>query len=42
MGQAAKSRGTAALELALTGGRRSLFTMGTGVGQGIAVALQRV
>ncbi len=34
--------GTAALELARTGGRRSLSTMCIGVGQGIAVALERV
>jgi len=34
--------GTAALELAVTGGRRSLSTMCIGVGQGIAVALERV
>jgi 3-oxoadipyl-CoA thiolase len=34
--------GTAALELAVTGGRYSLSTMCIGVGQGIAVALERV
>ena len=34
--------GTAALELSLTGGRYSLSTMCIGVGQGIAVALERV
>ena len=34
--------GTAALELSLTGGRRALATMCIGVGQGIAVALERV
>ena len=34
--------GTAALELALTGGRRSLSMMCIGVGQGIAIALERV
>ncbi|MFP1645070.1 3-oxoadipyl-CoA thiolase [Pontitalea aquivivens] len=34
--------GTAALELAATGGRRSLSTMCIGVGQGIAIALERV
>ncbi len=34
--------GTAALELALIGGRRSLSTMCIGVGQGIALALERV
>ncbi|MCX5514782.1 3-oxoadipyl-CoA thiolase [Kaistia algarum] len=38
----ARITGTAALELALTGGRRSLSTMCIGVGQGIAVALERV
>ena len=34
--------GTAGLQLALTGGRRALSTMCIGVGQGIAVALERV
>lgn len=34
--------GTAALELGVTGGRRSLSTMCIGVGQGIAIALERV
>ncbi|WP_186394785.1 3-oxoadipyl-CoA thiolase [Stappia sp. TSB10GB4] len=34
--------GTAGLELALAGGRRSLSTMCIGVGQGIAIALERV
>uniref|UniRef100_A4WWF5 Beta-ketoadipyl-CoA thiolase n=1 Tax=Cereibacter sphaeroides (strain ATCC 17025 / ATH 2.4.3) TaxID=349102 RepID=A4WWF5_CERS5 len=34
--------GTAALQLQLSGGRRSLSTMCVGVGQGIAVALERV
>jgi acetyl-CoA C-acetyltransferase/acetyl-CoA acyltransferase len=34
--------GTAALELAMTGGRRSLSTMCIGVGHGIAIALERV
>ena len=34
--------GTAALELQLTGGRRSLSTMCIGVGQGISIALERV
>ena len=34
--------GTAALELALTGKRRALATMCIGVGQGIAIALERV
>ena len=38
----ARITGTAALELDLTGGRRSLSTMCIGVGQGIAVALERV
>lgn len=38
----ARITGTAAMELALNGGRRSLSTMCIGVGQGIAVALERV
>ena len=38
----ARITGTAALELQRTGGRRSLSTMCIGVGQGIAVALERV
>jgi len=38
----ARITGTAALELQLGGGRRSLSTMCIGVGQGIAVALERV
>ena len=38
----ARIAGTAALELALRGGRRALATMCIGVGQGIAVALERV
>jgi len=38
----ARITGTAALELSLTGGRRSLSTMCIGVGQGIAIALERV
>lgn len=38
----ARITGTAALELARTGGRRSLSTMCIGVGQGIAIALERV
>ncbi|MFI5410942.1 3-oxoadipyl-CoA thiolase [Kaistia sp. UC242_56] len=38
----ARITGTAALELSLNGGRRSLSTMCIGVGQGIAVALERV
>ncbi|MCE1235263.1 MAG: 3-oxoadipyl-CoA thiolase [Hyphomicrobiales bacterium] len=38
----ARIAGTAALELALGGGRHSLSTMCIGVGQGIAVALERV
>ncbi len=37
----ARITGTAALELAKTGGRRSLSTMCIGVGQGIAIALER-
>ena len=37
----ARITGTAALQLALTGGRRSLSTMCIGVGQGIAIALER-
>ncbi len=37
----ARIPGTAALELSLTGGRRSLSTMCIGVGQGIAIALER-
>ncbi|WP_062207391.1 3-oxoadipyl-CoA thiolase [Aureimonas sp. AU12] len=38
----ARIAGTAALELALTGGKRALATMCVGVGQGIAVAVERV
>ena len=38
----ARITGTAALELSLTGKRRALATMCIGVGQGIAVALERV
>ena len=38
----ARITGTAALELAHKGGRRSLSTMCIGVGQGIAMALERV
>ena len=38
----ARITGTAALELSLTGGRRALATMCIGVGQGIAIALERV
>ncbi|TPW30408.1 3-oxoadipyl-CoA thiolase [Pararhizobium mangrovi] len=38
----ARITGTAALELAETGGRYALATMCIGVGQGIAVALERV
>lgn len=37
----ARISGTAALELSLTGGRRALATMCIGVGQGIALALER-
>ncbi|MDA7963500.1 3-oxoadipyl-CoA thiolase [Ruegeria sp.] len=36
----ARITGTAALELSLTGGKRSLSTMCIGVGQGIAIALE--
>jgi acetyl-CoA acyltransferase len=38
----ARITGSAALQLALTGGRRALATMCIGVGQGIALALERV
>lgn len=38
----ARITGTAALELQLTKGRRSLSTMCIGVGQGISIALERV
>jgi acetyl-CoA acyltransferase len=38
----ARITGTAALELRLSGGRRSLSTMCIGVGQGIAIALERI
>jgi acetyl-CoA acyltransferase len=38
----ARITGTAALELSLTGKRRALATMCVGVGQGIAVAIERV
>ncbi len=38
----ARITGTAALELGLIGGRRSLSMMCIGVGQGIAIALERV
>jgi acetyl-CoA acyltransferase len=38
----ARLAGTAALELSLTGKKRALATMCIGVGQGIAVALERV
>ncbi|KTR03438.1 beta-ketoadipyl CoA thiolase [Aureimonas ureilytica] len=38
----ARIAGTAALELQLSGGRRALATMCIGVGQGIAIALERV
>ena len=37
----ARITGTAALELSLTGGHRALATMCIGVGQGIAIALER-
>ncbi|MFC7704303.1 3-oxoadipyl-CoA thiolase [Plastorhodobacter daqingensis] len=38
----ARITGTAALELTLTGGKRALATMCIGVGQGIAIAVERV
>lgn len=38
----ARIAGTAALQLAETGGRRALATMCVGVGQGISIALERV
>jgi acetyl-CoA acyltransferase len=38
----ARIAGTAALELGETGGRYAVATMCIGVGQGIAVALERV
>ncbi|WP_034997791.1 3-oxoadipyl-CoA thiolase [Beijerinckia mobilis] len=38
----ARITGTAALQLGLKGGKRSLSTMCIGVGQGIAIALERV
>lgn len=38
----ARITGTAALELSLTGGKRALATMCVGVGQGVAVAIERV
>jgi len=38
----ARITGTAALQLALTGGHRALSTMCIGVGQGIAIATERV
>jgi acetyl-CoA acyltransferase len=38
----ARIAGTAALELSLTGGKRALATMCVGVGQGIALAMERV
>jgi 3-oxoadipyl-CoA thiolase len=38
----ARITGTAALEMKLTGGKRSLSTMCIGVGQGIAIALETV
>ena len=38
----ARITGTAALELGLTGGKRALSAMCVGVGQGIAIALERV
>ena len=38
----ARITGTAALQLSLTGGKRALATMCVGVGQGIAIALERI
>jgi 3-oxoadipyl-CoA thiolase len=38
----ARLAGTAALQLSLTGGRRALATLCVGVGQGVALALERV
>lgn len=38
----ARLAGTAAMELAIKGGRRALATMCIGVGQGIAIALEKV
>ncbi|WP_114963343.1 3-oxoadipyl-CoA thiolase [Tritonibacter mobilis] len=38
----ARITGTAALQLSLTGGQRALATMCVGVGQGIAIALERI
>lgn len=38
----ARITGTAALEMSLTGGKRALATMCIGVGQGIAIGLERV
>ncbi len=38
----ARITGSAALELSLTGGQYALSTMCIGVGQGIAIALERV
>jgi acetyl-CoA acyltransferase len=38
----ARIAGTAALELSLTSGKRALATMCVGVGQGIALAMERV
>jgi acetyl-CoA acetyltransferase len=38
----ARITGTAALEMKLNGGKRSLSTMCIGVGQGIAIALEAV
>ena len=37
----ARITGTAALELGLSGKRRALATMCVGVGQGVAIALER-
>ena len=41
-GGGARITGTAALEMKLNGGKRSLSTMCIGVGQGIAIALEAV
>jgi acetyl-CoA acyltransferase len=38
----ARIAGTAALEMQINGGNRALATMCIGVGQGIAIALERV
>jgi acetyl-CoA acyltransferase len=38
----ARITGTASLELSVSGGKRSLSTINVGVGQGIAVTLEKV